>query len=557
MKKILTLLFVSLSVSMFAQWVDDATVNTKVSGSITEVYDWDFTVNADNSITTVFSAPQNGRIEMWYNIHNSDGVSIFPEDAKMLASAPTRAFTVFGDIAFKDRDGNMLVVYQNCRIAEENGMPIEGTSYLNYDIYKISPTGEFLWDEPLDLSRGYSSENLQAAISVSELEDGSYMFAFCDYRKTKEGSQIGRICIERASADGELLWEEPIWIADENIQYAYPYLLSAGDNQTLLLYVKGSNQDLVMRKLDFDGSSVWGNDVVVYRGGFPPVPVWTLLSVMSDGEGGAFVAWRDDRYFTDYEKSYVSHILADGSYGYASGVDAEAVGYTEGMRSFEPTMLYDKEEKVLYTLRRETTSSQKIQRLMLQKTTDTGELLWGPEGVEMRPSDGSAVAYFDLEFAEDGNVVAFYMVQIDYNHVAAYAHKFNKETGEPMWAKDLEFSARIGNRSALKVSPLVDGKYWVAMWKDERTLEEDLQSDDLYISRLYMQRIFVDGTCDVPTLIDTPKDNLDVVVDGNNIIAPHNAEIYTVDGMRVGCYNLTPGIYIVRSGDSSVKVLIK
>ena len=556
MKKIFTLLLVSFSLSLFAQWTDDKGLNTMVSGSVDEVYEWDFAVNPDNSITTVFSAPLNNRIEVWYNIHNSDGVSILPDNAKKLASAPTMTWTVFGNIAFHDSEGNMLVIYQNCRIAEENDMPIEGTSYLNYDIYKISPTGELLWDKPLDLSRGYFSEDIQASLSVSELEDGSYMFAYCDYRYNKEGGQIGRICIERVSSDGEMLWEEPMWIEDAAIQYAYPYLISSTDNQTLLLYVKGSNQDLVMRKLDFDGSSVWGKDVVVYRGGFPSVPVWTLLSVISDGEGGAFVGWRDDRYFTDYEKSYVSHILSDGSYGYASGVDAEALGYSEGMRSFEPTMLYDKEEKVLYTLRRETSSSQAYQRLMIQKTADTGELLWGPEGVEMRPADGSAVAYFDLQFAEDGNVVAFYMVQHDGVNVSAYAHKFNKETGEAMWLQPLEFTSAEGSRSSLKVSPLVNNGYWIAMWKDSRRLEGE---EDLVMAptRLYMQRINVDGSLGVKTEIELVKDNLDVFVEGRSIVAPVDAEIYTINGIRVASENLLPGVYVVCSGGKTVKVAIK
>lgn len=549
MRKIFTLLFSLVSVAIFAQWSSNPQENTNVIAPLKAVYEWKFGINPDNSITTIFSAPNEGKIEMYYNIHNAEGVSILPEGAKLLASESTMTWTAFGAIGFHDSKGNMLAFYQNYSNAEKLG---KYDGYLNYNVYKISPTGDVIWT--LDLNRGGYSEYLQYGLSVAELEDGSYMVAYCDVDMT----QVGRIYYDRISADGKLLWDEPMSISDPVVPYSYPYLINAGDNQVLLLYVKGTNQDLMLRKLDFDGSAVWTNDVVVYRGGFPQVPVWTLLSIISDGEGGAFISWRDDRFFTNFEKSYVSHILSDGSYGYASGVDGEAVGYTEGLRSFEPTMLYNKKDKSLYTLRRETSSSQATQRLMIQKMADTGELLWGPEGVELRANDGSAVAYFDLQFAEDGNVVAFYMVQHDGVSVSAFAQKFNKETGELMWNEPLEFTPRERSRSSLKATPLINNEYWIVMWEDQRLLDEDQNDDPMNITRLYMQRINIDGTLGVQTSIDlVEKQEFDVQVVDNAIIAPEGSEIYTITGLRVDNDNLVSGVYIVRYGKSSIKVFVK
>ena len=556
---ILLLLFFSCAfcVEAIAQWTNDMNKNTDVSNPRTKVYAWDFGVNPDNSITTAFLSPGDGNIEMWYNVHDADGKSIFEDGAMMAASNPTLLYTMFNAMAYHDSQGNMLMMYQSKRNATEQGVVGDR---LNYDVYKLSPSGEMLWSEPVDLNRGTFCTDAQGALTVADLDDGSYIFAYADYY-TPVGSEsyTARIIMERVSADGELLWDEPLTIADPNIMYAYPYLVPAGDNQVILLYAKGSNQDLMLRKIDFDGSSVWSEDVKVYRGGFPSVPIWTFLSIMPDGKGGAFVAWRDDRLFTNYEKTYVSHILSDGSYAYASGIEGEAVGYTMGMRSFEPTMLYDKEGDFLYTIRRETNMGQSVQRLMLQKLAPTGELLWGAEGVEMRPSDGCLVAFFDLEFAEDGNVVAFYMVQHGGDEVSAYAHKFNKETGEPMWKQDVLFTPTIDSRSSLKVSPLIDGKYWVAMWEDERLLEGDnLDVDWTEMPlRLYMQRINVDGSLGVKTAIELVNRGLDVMVVDKTIVAPEGSEIYTVNGVRVGANNLQSGVYVVICGDKAQKVLIK
>ena len=51
--------------------------------------------------------------------------------------------------------------------------------------------------------------------------------------------------------------------------------------------------------------------------------------------------------------------------------------------------------------------------------------------------------------------------------------------------------------------------------------------------------------------------NDDVKTVGNSIIAPQDAEIYNINGLRVNGENLTPGIYVVRLQDGIKKVIVK
>ncbi len=53
------------------------------------------------------------------------------------------------------------------------------------------------------------------------------------------------------------------------------------------------------------------------------------------------------------------------------------------------------------------------------------------------------------------------------------------------------------------------------------------------------------------------KNNNGVYVNGNNIISPVGSKIYTVDGVMTDGTDLTPGLYIVRTADTSVKVMVK
>lgn len=59
------------------------------------------------------------------------------------------------------------------------------------------------------------------------------------------------------------------------------------------------------------------------------------------------------------------------------------------------------------------------------------------------------------------------------------------------------------------------------------------------------------------TSANTIKTNNEVKVVGNSILAPQDAEIYNINGIRVNGENLTPGIYVVRLQDGIKKVIVK
>ncbi len=568
MKKCFSFLMAAtIGISGFAQWNSEQDIC--VTAPAKRCYTWEFCIDKEtNDIITVFRGSGkdyngNQASNTYINIFDKDGVCQFEEGSQVINDYPTMSWEAFGDLMYQGNDGNIYVAVQNTKNVWDLGQGEEGTSELNCHLYKLSPKGKMLWDEPVDLNRGGYALNIQAAHTIAQIADGSIFVAWMDYNTLE--NERGRILIERVSKDGELMWEEPMVIEDEANTFTYPYLLDAGDNQLLLVYAEGSRQDLMVRKIDFDGSSVWSEDVTVYQGGFGNIPLWTFLSVISDGKGGCFVGWYDDRNFTQFEQTYVAHVTSEGKHGFPSGVGGEAVGYCNeaGLRSFAPTLLYDEANEYLYVLRKETNSGQGYQRLMIQKVAMTGELEWGAEGVEMRPDNSYAIAYFDMAFAEDGNIVAFYMSNNSYadqTQVGAYAHKFDIETGEPMWVGDLLFTTLADGRSNLTVSDLIDGKYWVAMWEDEKFIEGEDNEDSTSLdrNRLYMQRINIDGTYGEPTAVEKIEDDefIAICISGNNINASESTKVYNVNGIEVAKENLPAGIYIVRNGNKTTKVAI-
>lgn len=491
---ILTLFFATA----FAVMAQDFKNQINVINPETIAYDWDFNVIPDGTTLTAWNGPGvNGNgIATYFNIHDKDGNSIFPDGAMLVDELPSKLYTTAKQLSLIDRDNNTIIAYQTLDNAVDAGL--ESNVNENYRLYKISTEGEMLWGEHgIDLNRGKYSEATQGCLSMVQIEDGSYYFAWVEY--TWNGDyEIGTIHLERVSQDGEMLWDEPVILGDGVTPMTFPYLVNAGNNQVIMVYAKGSGQELNAKKLDFDGTEVWNSDTRIYRNGFGSIPIWTFLKVQADGEGGVFVGWYDDRNGTNFERTYLAHVLSNGEHGFVSEEGGEAIAYTDTLRSFAPSIYYDKENQYVYVLRRETSHGQGFSRLMLQKMSMSGELLWDSEGVEVYPYEEIYLGYENISDDGEGNIAIFFMKNkktSDSDNVVNLFMKVSKEDGSVV-LDPIAFSPTTENRANLKISKLINNEYWIAMWEDKRILPTDDTNVDIteLPSRLYMQKILKDGT---------------------------------------------------------------
>ena len=529
LKKAFTSLFcVLLSLLSFAQNNEINVIEPE-----TIVYDWNFNVLPDGTVLTAWNGPgvENKGIATYFNVHDKDGNCKLTNGAILVDELESKLYTTAKQLSLLDKDNNTIIAYQTLNNAANAGITSDVNE--NYRLYKISPAGEMLWGENgIDLNRGGYSEATQGCLSMVQIEDGSFFIAWVEYVWSGD-YEIGTIHLERISKDGEMLWDKPMVLGDGTTPMTFPYLVNAGNNQVIMVYAKGSGQELHAKKLDFDGSEVWSNDTRIYRGGFGSIPIWTFLKVESDGEGGVFVGWCDDRDNTNYERTYLAHILPDGKHGFASGEGGEAIGYTEGMRSFSPSIYYDKENQHIYVLRRETSFGGSNCRLMLQKLSMSGELLWDAEGVRVYPNDDSDIilGYENISDDGEGNIAVFFMKNdktTDEDRVSNLFTKVSKEDGSLVFETPVVFSPSNDNRANMKVSQLINDEYWIAMWEDKRILNTDNPDVDPteLPSRLYMQRIYKDGSLDN---------------EENNITKPQNKKVLLEEFTGIHCGNCPDG----------------
>ncbi|MDR0206474.1 MAG: T9SS type A sorting domain-containing protein [Bacteroidales bacterium] len=485
-KTLLTLLITAGSLFAFAQWSDNPLENNRITPLKAGIYDNEIKMAKNGTSFIAFSRPLEGNIATFLQIVDKNGIMLFPEEGKLISHKNTISFTMVSDLLFVDRDGNAIIAVPDCR----NSIGLD----LGYSLYKVSPTGEMLWGEDgIDLARG-NSFYLVHNMKISQIEDGSYVCAW----GITEWDERSYIQMQRISQTGELLWkDEEARLYSSSFDYEYPYLVSAGNNQVILIFSRGGGRHLTARKIDFDASSVWAEDLVIYRGGYTIPPLWVIIKVISDQMGGAFVGWYDDRNNDLKESTYVAHITTDGKFGFASGEGGERVGYNDYLRGFAPAMYFNKLENALYVAWRETSSGQSWQQMTAQKIKiPTGELMWNSNGLEVSPlTENHSIGFYAIQGNGRDNVaIAFtsctwdpqYFYGWDINNIMLLNSK-----GEYVWDdKIIKFSTAVGYKGDLNLTPVVDENFWVAAWGDERKIEGDPNGS----RKIYLQRINVDGT---------------------------------------------------------------
>jgi len=486
-KNFLTFLVTAISIVAFAQWNNNPAENNRITPLATEIYAHDLKVTSNGTSFVVFNRPMGGSTATFIQIVDVNGYMMFPEEGKLISNKPTLSYTMAGELLFVDDDDNALIVVTDCRNAA-------GGDDISYTLYKVSPTGEMLWGENgVDICNGMAYGFI-AAIQIVQLEDGSYVCAWMSESTTTY------IQLMRVSKSGELLWNETnTRIFEVSTPNEYPYLVNAGNNQVIIVFSRGSMFSKVIkaRKFDSNFANVWSQDMDVYTGGgFGWIPLWTVLRVIPDHNGGAFVGWNDDRYNTWVESTYVAHVKAGGTHGFASGVAGEKVGYSP-LRSFYPEMYFDNNEGFLYVTWRETDDNQSWQQQKAQKIkVSTAELMWGNNGKDITPvTHKYQTMFYSIRSGGNGKVAIFFT---DNLYDPVYFYGWDKQnitllnsSGDFIWNEEIiQFSTPVGFKGSMVSTPLLFNNYWLTAWNDERKIAGDPGGS----KKIYMQRINLDGT---------------------------------------------------------------
>ena len=111
------------------------------------------------------------------------------------------------------------------------------------------------------------------------------------------------------------------------------------------------------------------------------------------------------------------------------------------------------------------------------------------------------------------------------------------------------------------VAPLADGEIYYVKgettkeYVDGAELKFRFRFTHLGVSETIQFSYIIAGG-NITSIADVELDG-NVIVRGNDIIAPQGAAIFTVSGIRVPAEGLAPGVYVVVLGNQAVKVMVK
>lgn len=472
MKKLIGLMFLASAwiTGVQAQWSGEAAENLRLIDR--SVYSTEAKMLSDGSWFLYHNGPSGGTTLPYLQYFDKNGVALWESDL-LICEERTKTYNVYNNLLFVDRDENAIVVNQDLRREDLN----------TYTAYKIDKTGEHRWNHSGISLHGDELPSFCAALQIIQMSDGSYVFAWEE--ETFDADNI-QLRMQRLSADGERLWGEGKVFSMEGTALTYPYLVDAGNNECILLYAQGAMQELYARKLDFDGNDVWQNPVLVYGGSLPTTPLWTWMKVIPV-EGGLVAAWPG----YDPEQPLLAWIKADGTHAFTEGSKGLRMGYTPDYRCAAPDVVFDAETRTFYSVWREfDPNTQAWQRIAAQKISAEGELLWDPMGVDIAPLEHHTLAYYSLQLAPKGALMAAYMEMFaGDNMIDAYAVLVDAE-GKYVWQDtSVSISSREtgGSKSNMVSLPMREGQ-WIFFWNDFRDF------DNLNTCNVYGQNLHLDGS---------------------------------------------------------------
>ncbi|MCF0244515.1 MAG: hypothetical protein HUK06_07050 [Bacteroidaceae bacterium] len=512
----------------------------------------------DGTTTVVWNQANLGwsKVQMFMNsIRNGESLMTDGNPVFVGGDYGTRSCTMFEHRqTFADADDNILVITNDCRNAEAQDN-FSGT-VSSYALYKVNKNGEMLWDEPLDLGRGLSG--VHTSVSVTQLSDGSYVVAWTcitdDLSLFPQDENRAYVMMERVSKDGKLVWDAPkTWMsADEDI--CYNYLFDGGDNEYVIVSLRGMEMYMVANRFDANGNPVWDGETIITCGRYAngSTAVYPIFDIQSDGNGGVMASWHDFSENPELEVVRMAHIDRNGQHTYDTGVGGTRVTniIDAGLayRSHLPKYVEDKATGDIFMVHKVVEPVyQLLSSLVLQKLDKDGNVTWKPEGVLVEDIQRRSIDCSRIVLDKDGNPVVFYLEYIapdadpDARGCHIYAQKFNKTDGTKMWEKREEVSINYEYPfiSDFRVSPLINGDHWIITWTGQAT-------PSMVNSKpaLFMTSFTDNGTTKVVNVNEEQGDDATV-------------RYFNLNGENVSDSNLTPGFYIKRQGQHVTKVLVK
>lgn len=300
------------------------------------------------------------------------------------------------------------------------------------------------------------------------------------------------IYAQRVSRRGGIRWERNgIKVCSTNNEgfCAYYKIISDGNKGTIIVWQdeRNGNTDIYAQKIDRRGSLEWGEDgvAVCVAEGNQDSP-----QLISDGAGGAVIAWGDQRNENDSARDI-----------YAQRLDTN--GNTLWAENGIPICTEFDDQRVPELIRSDNNdfiiawSDDRYNGgwdIYVQKIDADGSIMWQEDGVLVSESDGNLLWPKFLSDNNGGVIIVWWDNEFDEDTGNIFAQRIN-ENGEMMWGINGEVVSEANRGQEWQQIIASDDYSAIIVWFDHRDGVDSDESWELYASTfdIYAQKIDFDG----------------------------------------------------------------
>lgn len=516
MKKI-TLLLILLMISIVcvkAQWTDNPAINTQISQLMTEQTIPKIAVGPDGDYYIGFFSSESGNYNVRLQRLDFNGNTQWQTNGILVSAHPSMSWLTDWDMAV-DHENHAILTWQDIRSGGNN----------NVVAYRISPSGDFNWGpDGIMLS---NSTNFDVSPKLTVTAANNSVFAW----QSEEN-----IIMQKMAPDGTKLWgENGITVSGTN-NLSWPQLMPVGDDEVIMKYFNDEGpphaptRHILAQRYDAGGSPVWAESTVITNAG--GISAWTqILPMVNDGNDGFFIAWHEDRNFTNLWHPYAQYVNAEGVVQF--GNNGVLLATDSHMNHLYPLIAKPANDDHVYVYWNKLTGNQNNWGLFGQKLSPDGNKLWPDIGKQIIPVSSSYVLPLQAVSLEQEMVVLY-----EGSQNVLYAKRL-KSNGEPAWEEDpVSVSTHNSTKIHLDAAALFNNQM-VFAWGDNRSGNGDIYAQNLH-SNGSLGMIEAPGFISGVLNFDVPgaDPQLAVVSANGHEIHPDADGAYSLE-MEAGTYTLT------------------
>jgi hypothetical protein len=302
----LILCLLLLPLALYGTWSTSADQNTPVAVTTGDQIQPKIVTASDGTYyVSWFDTRDGGNYDLYLQHFDALGTPLWTVNGIAVSTHPTMTWTTDYDLC-ADAAGGAVASFQDIRHDETNEQNDIFT-------YRIGPDQSFAWGaDGLTLS---NNEDLEAAPVITLTPSGYTVIAW-----PRMGTPY-TIMMQRIAPDGTLAWGTDGITLSGTESYNTPRIVSSEGEDVIVGFFKQTGnfpavtKNLWTRRISETGTTVWETQITTQA----HIAYFHNFNMSTAADGGAALAWNDDRDTNNFEDAWVQIVNADGSIRFPAG----------------------------------------------------------------------------------------------------------------------------------------------------------------------------------------------------------------------------------------------